>query len=240
MVDTTSLRVPELDVRLAQKLQRELNPEEVLIWTGQPGRGGQAVGIIFVFLFGMVVAGFSAFWILSALGFPSAKHLPHSIIVWIFALFGIPFLLVGLGLMALPVFIMRRPRNTVYAITSHRVIVGRFGGRVPSVYSLKPADLGNIKESCNSNGSGSIYFNLPDADSGGGPVYNLSGERVVRPGSSGPPFQVDFLYIPAVREVFTLLQKLAQTASPPVGDSPLPSGDSSVPAGDQENVGGIG
>lgn len=226
MVDAATFHVPELNTRLAEKLQRQLNADETLIWTGQPGRGGQKVGILFILVFGMVVTGFSLFWMLGVLGFPSATHLPHSIFQWIFVLFGLPFLLAGLGLMALPVFVTRRLRNTVFAITSHRVIVGRFAGKVPSVYSLTPADLANIKESCNSDGSGSVYFNLPDADTDGGPVYNLSGQQVVRPGSSGRPFQVDFLDIPAVHEVFTLLQKLASTVTPPVAENQSPDGDS--------------
>ncbi len=229
MSNATSVQVQKLNAQLAEKLQRELHADEVLIWTGQPGRSGQTVGILFILTFGIVVTSFSAFFMLDTLGFPSAKHLPHSIIQWIFALFGLPFLLVGLSLIVMPLFLTRRIRKTVFAITNHRVIIGRYGGKVPSVYSLKPADLGNIKESCNSDGSGSIYFNLPDADADSGPIYNLSGQQVVPSGASGRPFQTDFLDIPAVHEVFNLLQKLARTESATVANNQQPDGDSSAP-----------
>jgi hypothetical protein len=64
---------------------------------------------------------FAAFWIIMASGM--TKGVPRSLGPWmLFPLFGIPFLLVGLGVMLGPLWVYLGARKTVYAVTEKRAL----------------------------------------------------------------------------------------------------------------------
>lgn len=133
-----------------QVIQSELEPRERLLWAGQPTQGVKLRGsdgfmIPFSFLWG----GFAIFWEYSVIqnGAP-----------FIFMLFGIPFVLVGLYIMFGRFFIEAKQRSkTFYGLTNERVVItsGLFRKKVKS---LNLRTLTDISLSESSNGSGSVSF----------------------------------------------------------------------------------
>lgn len=120
-----------------------LKPGEVVRWTGRPGvmtcllRGGVP------FLFGLFFMCFSVFWTLGA----STKSL-------YFALFGVPFILVGLVFVTAPFQFAFLATRTYYVVTDQRVIIltSFVGLRTRSyfakdIYDLEAIDRGSDRGS---------------------------------------------------------------------------------------------
>jgi hypothetical protein len=131
-------------------LQPSLLPGERLLWAGRPQRGIQLRWAdLYLLPFSLVWGGFAIVW---------------NVIAWtsgapvFFALIGLPFLVVGLYLIAGRFIHEALVRSSLlYAVTSHRVIVlrNRFGR------SLRSAELGylpmlNLDE--HSGGRGTLRF----------------------------------------------------------------------------------
>src|SRR5262245_41285862 len=135
-------------------VQAELQPGESVRWLDQPIPTRFALSALPVFLFAIPWTAFSLFWIWGA---SQAKCDGRE--AGLFALFGIPFVLVGLGMFASPGWAMRRARRTVYLVTDRRAVVlsAGFGGAV-SVRSFEPEKLGNLRRDQRADGSGSLVF----------------------------------------------------------------------------------
>ena len=169
---------------------KELVSGERLLWSGAPKPGGMAVSAIPVTLMGLVFTAFAAFWIASAVsmssgssgdGFPGA----------IFPLFGLPFLLIGGGMLFAPVWAYRAAQTTVYAVTDQRLMIIT-AAKTVGVRSFTPEDIGDMARVEGPDGSGTLKF---------GAVTNL----MVRNGaklSLGA-----FIGIPEVRRVEQLIRE---------------------------------
>jgi hypothetical protein len=94
-------------------------------------------------------------------GFGGAGGLPGGFgaIFACFPLFGIPFVLVGLGMLTAPIWMRARARQVCYALTDRRAIVWepRFFRGV-EVRSYGPAQLGKIRRTEYPDGSGDLVF----------------------------------------------------------------------------------
>jgi hypothetical protein len=103
-----------LDNVLVKKFDGYLDGHERILWVGQPKLGAQfQVFDLFLIPFSAVWFGFSIFWVSMAV---QASFL--------FALFGIPFVIVGFY-MFIGRFIVdkRRRDNTVYGLTAQRILI---------------------------------------------------------------------------------------------------------------------
>src|SRR5260370_42651389 len=98
------------------RAQSELQPGESLYWTGVGEPARAAVAALPAALFGIPFAGFAAFWM------NAAYHGPHAInksgnsftgAFSFFPLFGVPFFLVGLGIILAPLWAYLSGRSTV-------------------------------------------------------------------------------------------------------------------------------
>ena len=119
-----------------QKIEAQLSSGEQVLWSGQPRqgilfRGADALMIPFSLMWG----GFAIFWELSVLlsGAPM-----------FFALWGIPFVIIGLYLIFGRFFFEAKHRaNTFYAVTNERILIiaGMFSQKVKSMNRRTLSDL---------------------------------------------------------------------------------------------------
>jgi hypothetical protein len=133
-----------------REIARELRPDERLLWSGAPAEGvrfgrGDAVLVPFSLLWG----GFAIYWEATVI----ASGAP-----WFFVLWGIPFVLVGLYLIAGRFFVDAAVRaRTAYGLTDQRVVVVS-GLRSRSVSSLALTGLPEPALEEAADGSGTITF----------------------------------------------------------------------------------
>ena len=124
-------------MELAGLVDAEFGKGERIVWIGQPIRSRLARSSLPIALFGVPFTAFAFFWIMTAsgmkgLGFPGPSGF--------FVLFGIPFVLVGLGMLTSPLWMYLKAGRTVYAVTDRRALVidGGLFGRM-TVRSFEPA-----------------------------------------------------------------------------------------------------
>jgi Bacterial PH domain len=142
------------------RAQSELQPGESLYWAGTADPRRAAVSALPASLFGIPFAGFALFWI------NSAYHASHGLSrspnafaksFSIFPVFGLPFLLVGVGMVLAPLWAFLKGRNTVYAVTDKRVLIISGGGN-RTVKSCTPADIASVDYRERPDGSGDIVI----------------------------------------------------------------------------------
>ena len=137
-----------MDTNLTNELQQHLETNETLVWTGKP-----KTGIVFrstdLFLipFSLLWCGFAIFWFTTAL----SSGAP-----FFFALFGIPFVIMGL-IFVFGRFIIdaKQRENTYYGITEDRIII-KSGVFKKSIQSLNIKTLSDIEYVEKNDGSGTI------------------------------------------------------------------------------------
>ena len=177
-------------------IQSQLAPNEKLLWTGQPAKGlrlraADALLIPFSIMWG----GFAIFWEMTVLNTNAPGF---------FALWGIPFVLVGLYLMIGRFFVDAAQRNnTVYAVTSERVIIAS-GILWPSTKSLSIDTLSDVSLNEHWDGKGTITF-------GPVPMWNSWQRGSAWPGSTAklvPSFEL----IDDPRRVFDLIRNAQRAA----------------------------
>jgi len=142
------------------RAQSELQPGESLYWTGVADPARAAISALPAALFGIPFAGFALFWINAAFhGTHSMNRSSNSFTgaFSFFPLFGVPFFLVGLGIILAPLWAYLRGRSTVYAVTNQRVMVIS-GGSTRSVKSCTPADIVSVDHVERADGSGDIII----------------------------------------------------------------------------------
>ena len=143
------------------RAQSELQSGETLYWTGTADPGRAALSAIPASLFGIPFAGFALFWTTTA--FRATHTLSKSDnnafmrSFKVFPLFGLPFLLVGLGIVLAPLWAYLKGRSTVYAVTNQRVMVIS-GGNSRSVKSYTPNDILGVEHRERPDGSGDILI----------------------------------------------------------------------------------
>jgi hypothetical protein len=148
VVDVFNLPEP-----LQQKLRSELKPGESLHWAGQPDPGRFMRRGFLLWLFFIPWTAFSLFGTGMAYGFSRVAPSPFN---W-FPLFGLPFVLVGLGGLALPFWRRYKARTIIYAVTDQRAITIE-GGFSTTVRSYLLANLGGIERKEYRDGYGDLVL----------------------------------------------------------------------------------
>ncbi|MET0392182.1 MAG: hypothetical protein ABW019_03535 [Chitinophagaceae bacterium] len=143
-----------MDFELENELRPALDRDERFVWTGQPKKGIVfRSSDLFVVPFSLFWCGFVTFWEYMALTMGGG----------FFALFGIPFILVGLYLLIGRFFFdALRRKKTIYGITGERVIIrsGIFSRQISS-FAIRTLPQLVLKEKA--DGSGTITFGQNDA-----------------------------------------------------------------------------
>jgi len=137
-----------MDFLTSSELQQHLDSNEKLIWSGQPKKGVIfRTADIFLIPFSLLWCGFAIFWFTTAL---------RSGAPFIFAMFGIPFVVVGLIFVFGRFIIDAKMREkTVYGLTADRIII-KAGIFKKSVKSLNIKTLSDIEFDEKGDGSGTI------------------------------------------------------------------------------------
>lgn len=137
-------------------VERELDPGEKILWIDQPIPKFWNAGSIAMFLFAIPFTAFSIFW-MGGVAWITSQDSNAPAGINFFSCFGLPFLLVGLGMLSSPIWMYRAAKKTIYAITDKRAI-SIVGGRMMKVRSFQPEQLKNLERIERSNGSGSIII----------------------------------------------------------------------------------
>lgn len=206
LFDDSSLP-PELDTRV----RSELRDGEVLLWVGQPNPARFARQAIPLVLFGIPWTAFSVFWVAAASGmlFGGFANGPGGGALGIFAcfpLFGLPFVLIGIGMLTSPYWFRRQAKQTFYALTDRRAILWQastFGS--VNVRSYGPEALGKMNRTEHADGSGDLVFE-----------EIVTFGRNSKGGTTSSTTRHGFLAIADVRRIEELLRKALR----PEGDKP--------------------
>ena len=180
---------------MRNKLEMELRSGERMIWSAQPIPKSFQRGSWGLVLFGIPWTAFSIFWV-GAASFGTWKVGNG----WfsLFPLFGLPFVLIGIGMLTSPYWMRKKATRTLYAITDQRAIVlsQGFRGRM-TIQSFAPTELQSTSREENNDGSGDIIFTTRTwRDSDGD-------RRTQRTGFTG---------VPDVKRVEELIRELALKA----------------------------
>lgn len=142
------------------RAQSELQTGENLLWTGAPDPRRAAITSLPAALFGIPFAGFALFWMNTA--YRGTQHLARAHNSFtsgfaVFPLFGIPFLLIGAGIVLAPVWVYLKGRNGVYAVTNRRVMIIT-GKATRAVQSITASDIVEVNHRERPDGSGDVMI----------------------------------------------------------------------------------
>jgi len=167
-----------------------LDADETLIWSGRPHAFSYAIKKSWqLFLFGLLFFGFAVFWVHGAATQGGANG-PLSMPFW---MFGIPFVIVGAGMVLSPLWQLFRGARTTYVLTNRRALTVSpppFARRL----SVPLNRIGFVDTRPSVTGSGDIYF-----------------KETVTSDSDGTTVRRDgFLAIPDVLQVEQMLRKAVE------------------------------
>lgn len=180
------------DLHLA--VQNELAEGERVFWTGQPIPSRLARKALPLVLFGIPWTAFALFWMWGATGFGKGLDKDAGPFM-LFPLFGLPFVLIGLGMLTSPYWAARQARKTVYAVTDRRVFIlsPTFFGSTKT-RSFQPEDLDSLERTQHADGSGDLVF-----------TYDI---RTTQNSTRRVP--VGFLAVPNVKDAEQIVATLAE------------------------------
>lgn len=150
------MQTRDVSFKLQDVIRRELRPSERSLWSSTPSPGRLAKKALPLALFAIPWTAFSLFWIAGASGFKMPDFQSGSSF---FPLFGIPFVLIGLGLLSAPYWAARKAASSACVITNERAILletGFFGGI--SIRSFLPRQLSKVRRVQFADGSGDLIF----------------------------------------------------------------------------------
>lgn len=147
--------------------KKELEPGEKIVWMEQPMPRILTAQSLGLFLFAVPWTAFAVFWIFAAAGFRMPDFGRNGVLI-AFPLFGIPFVLIGVGMLSSPLLMYLKTKKTVYVITDRRAIIIE-SWRKTTVKSFLPESLKSIVRKERSDGSGDVIIN--------GFSYSLNGNK---------------------------------------------------------------
>jgi hypothetical protein len=185
----------QIPAKLRRKVERELEAGEFIKWVEQPLPRFFTGQSFTYFLMGIPFTAFAIFWICAAAGFKVPDLREEIKPEHLFALFGVPFILVGLWMLASPLREWLKAFRTVYLITDKRAISIE-SGWFTTIRNYTPAQLKDLYRKEREDGTGDVVITTR-----------------LRRGSEGNAWteEIGFLNVRNPREVERLLQQLAQT-----------------------------
>jgi hypothetical protein len=158
-----------------QRLTREFAGEPIL-WAGQPSPRLAFWKSALIWLFAVPWTAFALAWegiALAAFFASEPGQKPEgvgAVLVWVFPVFGLPFVLIGLWMLARPFLEVRKARRTVHILTESRLVTAELGTSI-SLTSLPPSRVVEITRKAGPAGSGTLSLSL-------GQFRDSDGDRV--------------------------------------------------------------
>lgn len=157
-----------VSTELRKFIDKELRGER-LLWAGQPDPKTALKSLIGTWVFAIPWTAFALFWETMAIG-GWISGTTKGVQGWsglMMVLFGIPFVAIGLGMMAGPFWAARTARNSVFILTERRLVylTGKRNGF--AIKSTWPADIHSLSKSVDREGKGSLtisYGSKRDSD----------------------------------------------------------------------------
>ena len=149
-----------IDPEAQSILMAELESDERLLWAAKPSATRAFGRNIFPMIFGCFFTGFAMFWVMSAAGISaigSSFGGGFGLMPLLFPLFGVPFIVVGIYVMAQPFLARNKAASGACGLTDKRAIIIE-GGMTRSVKSYGQRDLQQIERRDLSDGSSDIIF----------------------------------------------------------------------------------
>lgn len=153
-----------IDAEAQSILLSEIASDERLLWAAKPSASrafGRNVPMIF---FGGCFTLFAMFWVLSAAGMGAIGGSllggfggGFGLMPLVFPLFGVPFIAVGIYMMAQPFLARNKAQSGACGLTDKRAIIIE-GGLTRSVKSYGPRDVQQIERRDLADGSSDIIF----------------------------------------------------------------------------------
>ncbi len=142
--------------KLQELVRRELQVGERIAWSGSPIPTLFVPHAIASFLFGIPWTAFAVFWTMAA-GIGTMSYKGGFSWFSLFPLFGVPFVLIGIGMLSAPFVAYFRSKKTAYVITDKRAITIE-GGKSTVIRSYPPEKLLEIFRTEKKNGSGDVII----------------------------------------------------------------------------------
>lgn len=151
---TPAAQIPR---ELQTMIDSELSSGERVMWSVQPVPGRLARKATPIVLFGIPWTAFAIFWTVGATW--GTSKIEGAGLFSAFPLFGLPFILIGLGMLSSPYWVGRKARRTAYVLTNRRAIVlaGGWRGSI-TVRSFEPERLHDLRRKQYPDGSGDLVF----------------------------------------------------------------------------------
>jgi hypothetical protein len=202
--DSSAYRAHMFDQALPPELKAFAEREflgERLVWAARPD-----VTIFFwmsfgVWLFAIPWTAFSLFWIsipaaalyeaYAGVNIGAPKGAPLAM-MWAFAIFGVPFVAVGVGMLLTPFRTLWRGRRTLYVLTGKRLAILQ-GRSSVKITSILPRDITGLSRKEGPDGRGTLTVLL-------GVEIDSDGDRI--------PKQAALGVIPEVRRVEEMVREL--------------------------------
>lgn len=147
---------PTIPQTLRDLVKKELERDERIEWIGMPKVAYFTPGSTVTVLFGIPWTAFAIFWtVTAAWGTSNMKDGPG--LFSLFPLFGLPFILIGIGMLSSPFWAYWRASKTVYAISDRRVITIE-GGWSKTIRSYASDNLKDVFRKEKKDGSGDIIL----------------------------------------------------------------------------------
>ncbi len=192
----------DLSPELKAFAEREFLGER-LVWADRPDRRIHALISAAIWIMGIPWTWFALAWI----SFPGSALYEHYtgedirapkgtpiMILWFMVLWGLPFVAVGIGMLATPFKVLWKGSRTLYVLTNRRLAVLE-GGRKVTVTSITPQEITGLSRKEGPDGRGTLIVDQ-------GFTVDSDGDRV--------PKRAEFGVIGDVRRVEGLVQKLKE------------------------------
>jgi hypothetical protein len=157
---------------------------EKLLWAARPDVRIMMLMSCGIWIFAIPWTAFALFWESMVLGPVLADWLGYEVggmkptgnalqsMMWVMGLFGLPFVLVGFGMLLAPYFVWRKGRRTVYVLTDKRLAI-LTAGRTIEIKNIIPSTIEFITRKEGPDGRGSLKLSF-------GFARDSDGDRVER------------------------------------------------------------